>query len=473
MGSLYFVGAAFAAGFVFYFIKSAVGKARFPKWNWNTDYEELSREIPPNHRWHPDNNDEEIVTAEAVEEKKPYVKPSVYWRPIINPLGTNDPPPEETVRITSTPPYIKENGSIDWLALKSLRVQGSPMSVDSYWRPHTESNGQIGGSAWSHPKNVSKEFRLLPPPKKQLFGSKYPLVASDLFAVARQHYIDSNNGEVYQCGKHRTDDSGSPMWVGSCPICDHYNKLWKQISEVERSHSCHRAEEMKVEARKFKPHERYYYNVSVKEGDAFTRPKIWSVGKSVHQQIVKLILQAGDVTDLENGRNLYVTTDCSGSFMRSEVHLCHPSSFTRNRIGWANVLANQWDLDDVIEKQGKSLQEAQAIIDKYQPIRGETAATAEAWEIQRNGKKICPGDVNVGDWVFWKTKKGEMSVRPSVIFKKKDGQLQLKYQSGDTFHAFLVAANKCVKADVKPHQFVAMWEEWRRCKPLQGVFESI
>lgn len=61
-------------------------------------------------------------------------------------------------------------------------------------------------------------------------------------------------------------------------------------------------------------------------------------------------------------------------------------------------------------------------------------------------------ELNVGDWVHWKTQAGHISLRPSVIFKtrkKKLGiEVQLGYTQSDAVKKFWCPASKCKKTTI-------------------------
>lgn len=101
-------------------------------------------------------------------------------------------------------------------------------------------------------------------------------------------------------------------WVGNNPIVDYIRHCWKQSEQAAP------AERDRLQAlyRQLKPVERYYYNVIVREerGEDGTvkknvGPKILSVGKMVHEIILRGILgdkemnqpKLGDVTDQKSG----------------------------------------------------------------------------------------------------------------------------------------------------------------------------
>jgi hypothetical protein len=101
-------------------------------------------------------------------------------------------------------------------------------------------------------------------------------------------------------------------WVGANPIVDYIRHLWKESEQDAPAE----AERKRALYRQLKPIERYYYNVIVREerdeSGAVKKnvgPKILSVGKTVHEIILRGILgdkemnqpELGDVTDPKTG----------------------------------------------------------------------------------------------------------------------------------------------------------------------------
>lgn len=135
--------------------------------------------------------------------------------------------------------------------------------------------------------------RILPPRR----GEK-------LYVATRLHSI---NGRKYHCPK--------PLMNGkwdrntNCPVCNYYSSLWSTIEKLEKSGQLDLAKAKKDEARAIKPIERYYYNAIVREmidskgvKQVNVGPRILSVGKILHQMIVRAIVgdevsaAIGDVT---------------------------------------------------------------------------------------------------------------------------------------------------------------------------------
>jgi hypothetical protein len=144
-------------------------------------------------------------------------------------------------------------------------------------------------------------MRLLPPAPAGMFGrDKNPF-----YLVTALHRV---NGKSL----HDIREYVNGKWVGRNPICEYMRALWKESEQSAPAE----AEQKRNLYRQIKPVERYYYNVIVREEraeDGTIRknvgPKILSVGKTVHEIILRGILgdkemnqpELGDVTDFKNG----------------------------------------------------------------------------------------------------------------------------------------------------------------------------
>lgn len=156
--------------------------------------------------------------------------------------------------------------------------------------------------------------RLLPPAK----GKKF-------FCATRTHRLGKRN---LHCPRELVTIQGKKRWVDSnpkdpCPICKFYNGLWRESEDAE-------ADEAKVlqdDARKIKPIERYYYNSIARqqvnkkgEVEKNVGPKILSIGKTLHERIVRAITGdakneekgLGDVSDLKIGRDFKIVKKLRG-----------------------------------------------------------------------------------------------------------------------------------------------------------------
>jgi hypothetical protein len=156
--------------------------------------------------------------------------------------------------------------------------------------------------------------RLLPRAK----GKKF-------YCATRTHRISNRN---VHCPRELNNRDGNKRWEdldpkSPCPICKYYSELWKQAEQKEGKE----AEDLKNEARKIKPIERYYYNVIVRqqvnkngELEKNVGPKILSVGKILHQKIIRAIVgdkdndekPLGDVSDPKVGRDFKIVKRMRG-----------------------------------------------------------------------------------------------------------------------------------------------------------------
>lgn len=158
----------------------------------------------------------------------------------------------------------------------------------------------------------SVAIRILPPAK----GGK-------LYQYNRTHKI---NERSVHCP--RPLNNGKWDRNVSCPICDYYANLWKQIEKLEKAGKGAEADVLKDEARQLKPVERYYYNAIVRsmtvEGKEVKNagPRILSVGKILHKMIIRAIVgdesdpdsKLGNITDLKNGWDFIIRKEVtSGS----------------------------------------------------------------------------------------------------------------------------------------------------------------
>jgi len=144
-------------------------------------------------------------------------------------------------------------------------------------------------------------MRLLPPAPKGAFGRD----DNPFYLVTALHRV---NGKSL----HDIRDYVNGKWVGRNPICEYMRHLWKESEQAAPAE----AEQKRNLYRQIKPIERYYYNVIVREErseDGTVKknvgPKILSVGKTVHEIILRGILgdkemnqdRLGDVTDFKAG----------------------------------------------------------------------------------------------------------------------------------------------------------------------------
>ena len=149
--------------------------------------------------------------------------------------------------------------------------------------------------------------RLLAPAPAGMFDRQ----KSPFYVATRTHRV---NGRSYHCPR----ELEGGRWRGKCPICDYYNKLW-QDSKLKATDV---KDAMEAEARSIKPIERYYYNAMIRqqvnpqtnEVEKDLGPKILSIGKMLHQMIIRAIVGSeelgekplGDITDVQSGRDFKI-----------------------------------------------------------------------------------------------------------------------------------------------------------------------
>lgn len=151
----------------------------------------------------------------------------------------------------------------------------------------------------------SVTMRILPPAPKGAFNGKS--TGKDLYLVTALHRI--NNKSIHDIREYNRNTG---KWEGKNPIVEYIRHLWKESEQDAPAE----AERKRNTYRQLKPIERYYYNVIVREERAEdgsvkknVGPKILSVGKTVHEIILRGILgdkemsqeALGDVTDPKTG----------------------------------------------------------------------------------------------------------------------------------------------------------------------------
>lgn len=145
-------------------------------------------------------------------------------------------------------------------------------------------------------------MRLLPPAPKGMFNRD----DNPFYLTTALHRV---NGKSI----HDIREYVNGKWVGNNnPIVEYIRRLWKESENDAPAE----AERKRALYRQLKPVERYYYNVIVREerdenGNVKKNvgPKILSVGKTVHEIILRGILgdtemnqpRLGDVTDSKTG----------------------------------------------------------------------------------------------------------------------------------------------------------------------------
>jgi hypothetical protein len=144
-------------------------------------------------------------------------------------------------------------------------------------------------------------MRLLPPAPTGKFGRE----KSPFYLTTALHRV---NGKSI----HDIREYVNGKWVGKNPIVDYIRHCWKESEQAAPAER----DRLQNLYRQLKPIERYYYNVIVRAETAEdgtvkknVGPKILSVGKTVHEIILRGILgdkemnqpQLGDVTDFKSG----------------------------------------------------------------------------------------------------------------------------------------------------------------------------
>jgi hypothetical protein len=154
--------------------------------------------------------------------------------------------------------------------------------------------------------------RLMPPAKSRKF-----------FCATRTHRVNEKSihcTRVLNGGKWVDPDPAKP-----CVICKYYGDLWKQSEKEEGAVQA----ATQNAARDIKPVERYYYNCIVRqqvnpktqEVEKNVGPKILSIGKTLHQRIIRAIVgdpandekPLGDVTHPQSGRDFKIVKRMKGS----------------------------------------------------------------------------------------------------------------------------------------------------------------
>lgn len=197
-----------------------------------------------------------------------------------------------------------QNTSFDALDMDELLVEDRRLS--------TQPGGEFMDNFVRMPEgNGFVTVRLMPPAK----GKKF-------FCATRTHRV---NGKSIHCtrvlngGKWVDPDPTKP-----CVICKYYGDLWKRSEKEEGAVQA----ATQAAARDIKPVERYYYNAIVRhqvnpktqEVEKNVGPKILSVGKTLHQRIIRAIVgdpandekPLGDVTHPTNGRDFKIVKRLKG-----------------------------------------------------------------------------------------------------------------------------------------------------------------
>lgn len=227
--------------------------------------------------------------------------------------------------------------------------------VESNACKHKEFTGETKPEDFFIPKCGPNIIRLLPPLKDEKFH-----------VCRQQHYWD---GQGIQCGKIKDGN----RFVGECPICERYHKLWKENGSLSS------------DDRKLKPVERHYYNVLV-DGEV----KMLSVGKMVHAEIVKIICgdedkpPLGDITNPATGRDITLikTMRGVGSMQFPEYKVVPKESKpvgTEREV--KSIMDKTYDLEAVAKKWEKTTEELNVALQK---ILGNNFVAYNNWKSRNN-----------------------------------------------------------------------------------------
>jgi hypothetical protein len=165
-------------------------------------------------------------------------------------------------------------------------------------------------------KEFIKNFVKMPEKEGYVIGRVLPPTkGKKLFCRTRTHKVNERN---FHCPRELVNGK----WVDTnlkdpCPHCKWYNELYRMSDNADTEEEAKAYEE---EAKKIKPIERYYYNFIVKDSKPDTEqspengPLILSVGKTLHQKIVRAIVgdpvqgepPLGDISDPKLGRDFKI-----------------------------------------------------------------------------------------------------------------------------------------------------------------------
>lgn len=177
-------------------------------------------------------------------------------------------------------------------------------------------------------------------------------------------------------------------WVGNCPVCDYYNWLWATSDKLAKQNQNEESEKRKAEARAIKPMERFYYNAIVRKeqkpnGDVEENvgPKILSVGKGLHQRIMRAMTgdesmdeqplggDTGMVLDLKRGNDLKIIKRVKGGpgnfpdYDESKFLDSSPAGDPDKCVKW---MENVHDLSKL--RDAKSIEELNYEVDVYRGV---------------------------------------------------------------------------------------------------------
>jgi hypothetical protein len=197
------------------------------------------------------------------------------------------------------------------------------------------------------------------------------------YASTRLHYI---NGRAYHCLRQLDADS---YWRGDCPICTYYNALYRKADAAK---TIEEAAEIKDIARQFKPIERHYYNVIVREiVDTSTNevrknvgPLIIALGKSLQAKVLRAFIgdakfkepALGNVANPYTGRDFKIikelVRDGNKTYPRYDASRFEEESVLGADEQVESWLGNLWDLEAERNDELKTIEELQEQIDIIQ-----------------------------------------------------------------------------------------------------------
>jgi hypothetical protein len=201
------------------------------------------------------------------------------------------------------------------LDLAELMAEADRLSVPAGGQGGGKNGGFLDNFVKMPKRNGFVQVRLLPPGEATAAGKKL------FYQATRVHKI--NERSVHCRRELVKGDDGESRWIGECPICEYYSWLWKKVDAMGGKDNPDPAVQSKVaKARALKPQERYYYNALVQESGGVedpkqTRadgPKILSIGKMLHEKIIKGITGNkttnkkgyGDVSNVKAGRDFNI-----------------------------------------------------------------------------------------------------------------------------------------------------------------------
>jgi hypothetical protein len=197
------------------------------------------------------------------------------------------------------------------------------------------------------------------------------------YASTRLHYI---NGRSFHCLRELESDG---YWRGNCPICTYYNALYRKADAAK---TMEEAEEIKEVARNFKPIERHYYNVIVREyvdpetGETKKNvgPLVASFGKSLQAKILRAYVgdkkfkepPLGNISHPLTGRDFKIikelVKDGTRKYPRYDASRFEEESVLGDDAQIENWLGSLWDLEAERQDEMLGVEELQDQIDIIQ-----------------------------------------------------------------------------------------------------------